>query len=96
MILTMFEVHGESPEEMVAKADGAMGHDATKIAGEHGGLSNTIVKTEEGVLIINLWESEEGMESFAGTMRPRIEEAGVGQQIGWQMYEVLQHRTPGN
>ena len=94
-ILTMFEVHGDSPEDMVAKGDAAMGPDASKIAAEHGGISNTIVKTDKGIMIVNLWETEEGMESFASIMRPRVEEVpDMGEQLGWRMYEVLQHRVP--
>jgi hypothetical protein len=94
-ILTMFEVYGDDPEDMVAKTDAAMGPDAAKIAGEHGGISNTIAKTDRGVMIVNLWESEQGMEAFAALMRPRIEEVpDGGEQVGWRMYEVLQHRTP--
>jgi len=94
-ILTMFEVYGDDPEDMVAKTEAAMGPNVTEVAGEHGAISNTIAKTDKGIMIVNLWESEEGMESFAALMRPRIDAAGAGgEQVGWRMYEVLRHRTP--
>jgi hypothetical protein len=96
-ILTMFEVYGDDPEDMVERTESAMGPDAVALAGEHGAISNTIVKTDKGIMIVNLWESEEGMESFASLMRPRIDEAGAGgEQVGWRMYEVLRHRTPAD
>lgn len=96
-ILTMFEVYGDDPEDMVAKTEAAMGPDVARVAGENGAISNTIAKTDKGIMIVNLWESEEGMESFAALMRPRIEAAGAGgEQVGWRKYEVLLHRTPAD
>lgn len=93
-ILTMFEVHGD-PEEIVAKQEEAIVPRAMELAPETGGISNTIVKTDDGVMIVNLWESEEGMQKFAAEIRPLAQEAGIGEQVNYQRFEVLRHRTPG-
>jgi heme-degrading monooxygenase HmoA len=74
--------------------DTAFGEETESLAAEHGGISNTVVKTENGVLVVNHWESEAGMEAFAAVMRPKAEAAGSGEQVGWKKYEVLQHRVP--
>ena len=94
-ILTMFEVHGD-PEEIAAKQDEAIRPRAMELAPQTGGISNTVVKTDEGVMIVNLWESEEGMQKFAAEIRPLAEEAGLGSQVNYQKFEVLRHNVPGN
>ncbi|MBA2241206.1 MAG: hypothetical protein H0W09_08225 [Solirubrobacterales bacterium] len=91
-ILTMFEVHGD-PDEIVAKQDEAIMPRAMELAPQTGGISNTIVKTEDGVMIVNLWEDEEGMRKFSEEIRPLAQGAGL-EQTNWRMFEVLRHRTP--
>jgi len=91
-ILTMFEVHGD-PDEIVAIQDEKIAPRGMELAPQTGGISNTIVKTDDGVMIVNLWESAEGMEKFASEIRPIAQEAGL-EQVNYQMFEVLRHRTP--
>jgi hypothetical protein len=92
-ILTMFEVHGD-PDELLSRMEGAVPEgEVQRLAEKHGGISSTIVRTDQGIMIVNHWESEEGMQAMAADMRPRIEGSGVGEQVGWRMYEVLRHRS---
>ncbi len=93
-ILTMFEVHGD-PDEIVAAQEEKIAPTAARVAAENGGISNTVVKTDEGVMIVNHWESEEGMRKASEQIRPIAQEAGL-EQVGWRQYEVLRHRTPGD
>lgn len=69
--------------------------EAHKLAAEHGGISNAVVRTEEGVMVVNRWESEEGMQAFAAVMRPKAEAGQIGEQTGWRKFEILIDRTPG-
>lgn len=92
-ILTVFEIHGDTDEIMRVMGE-VFGPENEALAKEHGAISNTVAKTDDGVLVVNHWENEEGMEAFGALMRPKAEAAGVGQQVGWQMYEVVQHRVP--
>jgi heme-degrading monooxygenase HmoA len=78
----------------VARMNELFDADADKLAAEHGGISNTVVRTDEGVMVVNRWESEEGMEAFAAVMFPRAEAGQIGEQTGWRMFEVLIDRTP--
>ncbi|MGE5407518.1 MAG: hypothetical protein ACM3NV_02795 [Syntrophothermus sp.] len=92
-IITMFEVHGD-PDEIMEKME-AFEEEAAQAASERGGISRTIVKTDDGVMLVNHWESEEGMEDMAKFMRPKVEAAGIGPQVNWRMYEVLNHQAAG-
>jgi hypothetical protein len=93
-ILTMFEVHGD-PDDLLGKMDGAVPEEEVRqMAARNGAISNTIVRTDKGIMIVNHWESEEGMEAMAAEMRPKAEASELGPQVGWRMYEVLRHRTP--
>lgn len=94
-ILTMFEVHGDT-DQLVARMKGLFDAEADKLAGEHGGISNTVVGTEEGVMVVNRWVSEEGMEAFAAVMRPKAEADQIGEQTGWRKFEILIDRTPSH
>lgn len=93
-ILTMFEVHG-NPEELVALGDEKIAPRMLTLAAENGGLSNTVVKTDDGIMIVNLWESEEGMRKVSEEIRPIAQGEGM-EQVDWRQYEVLRHRTPGD
>ena len=74
-ILTMFEVHGDT-DQLVPKMNEIFDAEADKLARENDGLSSTVVKTGEGVMIVNRWRSEEGMEAFAAQMRPECKQRG--------------------
>jgi len=88
----MFEVHGD-PEELVALEREKIAPVARPLAEENGSISNTIVKTDKGIMIVNLWENEEGMEKVAAEVRPHTTEAGLSGPVNWQKFEVVAHRT---
>ena len=90
-ILTMFEVHGD-PDEIVATEDAKIVPHARRLAAENGGISQTVVRTDQGVMNVHLWESEEGMLRVSEQIRPHAEEAGL-HAVGWRQYEVLIHHT---
>jgi hypothetical protein len=94
-ILTMFEIHGD-PDELMAKMDEHTEPKARRAAAENGGISNTVVKTDDGVMVVNLWESAEGMQRVAAEIGPIARDAGLSEQVGWRQFEVLRHRTPGD
>jgi hypothetical protein len=91
-ILTMFEIHGD-PDELISKMESAVsGDEVQEMASRHGGISNTVVRTDRGIMVVNHWESEEGMEAMAAEMRPKVEGQGVGPQVDWRKYEILRYR----
>lgn len=91
-ILTIFEIHGD-PDQLLAQMDAAVSEEEmAAAAARHGGISSTMVRTEQGIMLVNHWQSEEGMEAMAAEMRSKVEAGGVGPQVDWRMYEVLRHR----
>ncbi len=90
-ILTTFEVHGDS-DELFAVESEKVAPFAEPIAAENGRISNTVVKADFGILIVNHWENAEGMEAVAAAVRPKAIEAGLPAPQNWRQYEVLSHR----
>ncbi len=91
-ILTMFEIHGD-PDELAATERDKIAPIAQPVAEANGNISNTVVKTERGIMVINQWENEEGMEKTAAEVRPHVVELGMPTPVNWQMFEVLEHRS---
>jgi len=92
-IFTMFEVHGDS-EEVVALQEKFVPH-AARIAGENSGISHTLVRTDHGLMVVNVWETEAGMRNAAEEIGDLARHAGL-EQVGWRQYDVLEHGTPGD
>src|SRR5919201_1177417 len=61
---------------------------------EYGGISSTVVKTDDGVMIINMWGNEEGRHRIGDDpeIRQAIQDAGLPPPSA-KGYEVLEHRT---
>jgi hypothetical protein len=91
-ILTMFEVHGD-PDEILAGQEEKISPTARPLFAENGGISQTVVRTDDGIMMVNVWENEDGMRKVAEQVRPLADDLGF-EQVGWRQYEVLRHRTP--
>jgi hypothetical protein len=93
-ILTTFDILGD-PDELVALQDEKADSLIRPLAEKNGGISSLVVKTENGIMVVNHWENQEGMERVAAEVRPQMEAAGMPTPQNWRQYEVLRHRTPG-
>lgn len=93
-ILTIFELQGD-PDQLLALQEEKIAPIVVPLATENGGISNTVVKTDDGLMIVNHWENEEGMEKVAAEVRPQALEAGLPAPTNWRQYEVLVHRELG-
>jgi hypothetical protein len=93
-ILTIFEVHGDS-DELFAMHQETIVPLAETTATENGAISSTVVKTDDGLMIVNHWENREGMEKTSAEIRPKAAAAGLPEPTNWRDYEVLDHRHPG-
>lgn len=61
-----------NPDELMEKM-GPVSDVAERLAPGHGGLLNIVAKTDNGILVINLWENEEGRHAMAE--EPEIQQA---------------------
>ncbi len=91
-VLSMMSVQGD-PDELFAKMDQTIRPIAERKAPEYGGISTTVVRTDDGLMIINMWETEEGRHQMADDPEVREAMQQVGFQPQFKGYEVLAHRT---
>jgi hypothetical protein len=93
VVVSMMEFPGD-PEELKQKMSG-IDEVAARKASEYGGISSTVVKTDDGIMIINMWDSEDGRHRMGDDpeIRQALQDAGLPPPSA-KGYEVLQHRTP--
>jgi hypothetical protein len=95
MVLSMMKIPGNAGE-LAAKARETIQPVAEQKAQQYGGISSTIVKTDDGIMIVNLWENEEGRQKMADDpeIQQALRDAGFPPP-GFKAYEVLDHMTVG-
>ena len=88
-VVSMMSFSGDT-DELYSKMRG-MTDVARGLARSHGGLGTIIARTEDGIMVINLWENEEGRHSMA--QEPAVQEglASAGLPApAFTGYEVLE------
>lgn len=93
VVVSMMRIQGD-PDELAAKARDTIGPVADQKAAQYGGISSTIVKTDDGIMIINFWATEEGRHQMAADpdVQQAVREANFPAP-GFEGYPVLEHRT---
>jgi hypothetical protein len=92
VVISMMEFEGD-PQEIEQKM-GGISDLAGRKAAEYGGISSTVVKTDSGVMVINMWDSADGRHRMGEDpeIRQALQEAGMPPPSA-KGYEVLSHRT---
>ena len=92
VVVSIMEFSG-NPDEVLGKMKGVE-EVASRKAGEYGGISSTIVRTDNGVMIINFWDNAEGRHKMAEDpeIRQAIQDAGMSPPNA-KGYKVIQHQT---
>jgi hypothetical protein len=90
-VISMMRMSGDT-DELAQKLQG-VAEVGRRLAPKHGGLGTIAAKTDDGILVINLWDNEEGRHAMAE--EPEVLEAL--QSAGLPMpqfegYEVLDMR----
>ena len=87
--LTLIRIPGNSDELL---ADDTMPRNVERHGPKHGLLVNARAATDEGILVVNLWESKEGSEAMAN--EPDIQEMRARQvdslpdQVRFEHFDV--------
>ena len=91
-VVSMIEIPGD-PEELRIRT-GALEEVAARKAKEFGGISSTVIRTDDGITIINFWDSEDGRHKMGDDpeVRQAVADAGLPAPSA-RGYEVLAHRT---
>jgi hypothetical protein len=72
-VISMLRLAGD-PDELVARLDEHVEPVTARLAPSHGGLLNIVARDgDDGILIVNLWETDEGRHAMAA--EPDIQEA---------------------
>ena len=90
-VLSIMKMQGD-PDEILTKMQEVEDVAARKAPG-YGAISNTVVKTDDGIMIINLWGDEEGRHKLAAD--PEIQAAlqKIDMRPDFKAYDVLRYRT---
>jgi hypothetical protein len=81
------------PEELMSKM-GTVEEVASRKAAEYGGVSSTACKTDDGIMIINMWSDSEGRHRMGDDpeIRQALQDAGMPPPTA-KGYDVIQHQT---
>ena len=91
-VVSMMRFAGD-PDELFVKVRDQVDPVTGRLSPKHGGLGNIVARTDDGILVINLWESHEGREAMAEEpeVRQAVGSAGLPRpQV--DVLEVLAHR----
>jgi hypothetical protein len=89
-ILTTFK-HAGDPEALMRLAEAKVRPAAQEAGAANGQISTTVVRTDDGIMLLNLWETEAGMRRAAERIGPVAQASGLPPQEDWKMYDVLAH-----
>jgi hypothetical protein len=95
VVVSIMRIKGD-PDELVATARNTIQPVAEQKAAQYGGISSTIVGTDDGIMIINFWATEEGRHQMAED--PDVQQAIRDANFpapGFEGYPVLAHRVVG-
>ena len=90
-VVSIMELQGDA-DELVKQMEGTR-ELADRKAREYGGIASIVAKTDDGAMIINLWETEEGRHKMADDPEMRAQMETTGFKPNFKAYEVLTYRT---
>jgi steroid delta-isomerase-like uncharacterized protein len=94
-VLSVMAIEGD-PDALAAKMRDTIAPVAGRKAPQYGGISTTVVRTDGGIKIFNLWQTEEGRHRMAADpdVQAAVSRAGYPEPA-FRAYEVLYRRTVG-
>jgi steroid delta-isomerase-like uncharacterized protein len=92
-VLSVMAIQGDA-DELVARMEQTIDPVARRKAPKYGGISSTVVRTDDGIKIFNLWETDEGRHRMADDpeMHEALRASGFPQPK-FKAYEVLTIRS---
>lgn len=94
-VLSVMSIQGD-PDELSARVEKTIDPVAARKAPLYGGISSTVVRTDDGIAIYNLWSDEQGRHRMADDpeIQAAVREAGLPEPhaVG---YEVIRQLSAG-
>jgi hypothetical protein len=96
--LSILRIKGDADELLAAKQE-IMDPVMERVAPEFGSIAHAAAKTEDGILVVNVWETREGSEEVrnnpeAGAAIDQMRER-TGSEPEFEHHELVDWRTPG-
>jgi predicted ester cyclase len=92
-VLSVMSIQGD-PDELVARMQEMIDPVARLKAPEYGAISSTVVRTDDGIKIFNLWETDEGRHKMAEDPEIQVAiRAAAFPEPHFTGYEVLVQRS---
>lgn len=88
-VLTSFEILGNA-DELLAQKQAKVDPIMIDLAKEHGAIGHMVAKTDNGLIVFNVWETLEGSEKVADIVRPQAMEFGLPAPSNWKSYDLVQ------
>ena len=87
-VVSMMRISGDT-DELAGKLE-QIDSVARELAPKHGGLANIVARTDDGILVINLWEHDQGRHDMAEEpqIREALQSAGLPAPA-FEGYEVI-------
>ena len=94
-VLSVMAIAGD-PDDLIARMEATIDPVAARKAPQYGAISSTVVRTDNGIKIFNLWETEDGRHRMAEDpeLQAAIREAGFPAPA-FKAHEVLVIRSAG-
>ncbi len=92
-VLSVMSIQG-NPDDLLARMEATLDPVAARKAPQYGAISSTVVRTDDGIKILNLWETEEGRHRMADD--PDVQDAIRAADFpkpDFKGYEVLKIRS---
>lgn len=94
-VLTTFKIKGD-PDQLLPLMKETIDPIVEPVARSNGAIEHLKCRADDGVMVVNLWETLEGSEKTFQAVRPKIEEA-VGADApapeDWQSFEIADRRV---
>lgn len=95
--LTMFKIPGD-PDELLRFKQEQMDPIVGPAARENGAIEHIVVKADDGLVFVNLWETLEGSERTNEVAQRAVQEAGDSPMAAaapqdWQAFEIAQREV---
>jgi hypothetical protein len=90
-VVSIMELKGD-PDELIGQMEPTR-ELAERKAREYGGIASIVARTDDGAMIINLWETEEGRHQMADDPEMRAQMEKTGFRPNFKAYEVINYRT---
>ncbi len=90
-VMSLMRFAGD-PDELFAKVRDHVDPVTNRLSPKHGRISSVVARTDEGILVVNLWGSEEGRQAMAD--EPEVQQAVRGAGLPRpevEAFEVLTH-----